>query len=49
MSHIRCPPSLINLMFKYVVWFEDVREGSAAFRRSAKTFETNFVSTFRID
>ena len=43
MSDIRRPPSIINLMFKYVVSFEDLREGVAAVRRSAKTFETNVL------
>ena len=42
----RFTPSLINLLFKYV-WFEDIGEGSAIFRCSAKTFETNFVSVLR--
>ena len=46
-SDIKRPPSLINLPFKYVVWFEDIREGSAVFRRSAETYETNFVSMLR--
>ena len=28
MSDIRCPCSLTNLLFKYVVWFEGIREWS---------------------
>ena len=36
MSDIRRPPSLINLLFKYAVWFEDIREKSA----TLKDFET---------
>ena len=47
MSNIRGTASLKNLPFKYAVRFEDIRDGSVVFRRSAKTFETNFVSLLR--
>ena len=47
MSDIGRPPSLIKLPFKYAVWSEVIREGNAVFRRSAQSFETNFVSTLR--
>ena len=42
-ADIKGHSSLINLPSKYVVWSEDIREGSEVFRHSVKTFETNFV------
>ena len=42
MLDIRRPPSLINLSLKYAVWFENIREGSAVFPRSAKASENSF-------
>ena len=43
MSDIRRTPSIINLMFKYVVSFEVLRERVAAVRHLAKTFEINVL------